>query len=87
MCLLCSDRCAVLRALKNPVAAVSRLALPDHASRLDVAVAASSVLGRGLIIGDQKQVAAWVQSGRGADCQTQGLVGVRAPFSPPEMDL
>ena len=58
MCLLCSDRCAVLRALKNPGAAVSRLALPDYASRLDDVVAALSVLGRGLTIEDQKQVAA-----------------------------
>ena len=68
-------------------AAVRRLVDPDHASRLDDVVAALSVLGRGLIIEDQKQVAAWVQSGRGADCQTQGLVGVRAPFSPPDMGL
>jgi hypothetical protein len=30
----------------------------DHASRLDGVVAALSVLGRGLIIEDQKQVAA-----------------------------
>jgi antitoxin HicB len=39
-------------------AAVRRLVDPDHASRLDGVVAALSVLGRGLIIEDQKQVAA-----------------------------
>jgi antitoxin HicB len=39
-------------------AAVRRLVDPDHASRLDDVVAALSVLGRGLIIEDQKQVAA-----------------------------
>jgi antitoxin HicB len=39
-------------------AAVRRLVDPDHASRLDGIVAALSVLGRGLIIEDQKQVAA-----------------------------
>jgi antitoxin HicB len=38
--------------------AVRRLVDPDHASRLDGIVAALSVLGRGLIIEDQKQVAA-----------------------------
>jgi antitoxin HicB len=39
-------------------AAVRRLVDPDHASRLDGVVAALSVLGRGLIIEDQKQVPA-----------------------------
>ena len=68
-------------------AAVRRLVDPDHASRLDDVVAALSVLGRGLIIEEQKQVAAWGQSGRGADCETLNLVGVNARFSPAEMGL
>jgi hypothetical protein len=48
-------------------AAFRRLVDPDHASRLDDVVAALSVLGRGLIIEDQKQVAAWVRGGARSD--------------------
>jgi antitoxin HicB len=49
---------ALARRLGVSEAAVRRLVDPDHASRLDGLVAALSVLGRGLIIEDQKQVAA-----------------------------
>ena len=38
--------------------AVRRLVNPDHSSRLDGVVAALAVLGHGLVIEDQKQVAA-----------------------------
>ncbi|OOG27860.1 HicB family protein [Thioalkalivibrio denitrificans] len=49
---------ALASRLRVSEAAVRRLVDPDHASRLDGVVAALSVLGRGLIIEDQKQVAA-----------------------------
>ncbi|WP_198005603.1 type II toxin-antitoxin system HicB family antitoxin [Thioalkalivibrio thiocyanodenitrificans] len=49
---------ALARRLGVSEAAVRRLVDPDHASRPDGVVAALSVLGRGLIIEDQRQVAA-----------------------------